>query len=436
MKPVMGPNSGTGRSNPGGRSRRRWHAAALLTAAVITLGITVGAIVPRLAGSQSDAALQLAQSEQPRYELTARVSLPHGFIKEAAWLDPGNYIALVLSPDGAAIWKIGYSEPSRVKFMSSNFIEERICPAQFAPRLSWAVSATKRYICFMWFSDDGAREWALVDISGAPEFKLKRFTPPAGMQVAKALFSPDDRYLVLVHDGLREGSAASIVTLDLEQGTEVWRIGTHELNFVSEVWWGGAMLDAPKFCAVASLNDGEFHEDPGLAVCDVATQQLSYTPAQQSLLLGADALWGKIVCYATAQQSPMPFYLEATIPGERPHGSIPLSARPVQLQMLPAPGLILINNTVDYVTNQLWLLNVLSGDKQPVDEDCAAFSLAADNKLLVRGQAKSELRVYTLTGPGTAPSSAGEPAAQEDAAGGADSSAGGSPGRGNLPVEF
>ncbi len=432
MSAVAGPNSGTRRKVSSGLSRLRLHVAACLGLAAVSLAIILAAVIPRLAdGMEFSAALQ-TPAAGPRYELAARVSLPHGFIKEAAWLDASNYIALVLSPDGAAVWKLGYSAPSRLKFMSSSFLEERICPAQLAPRLSWVVSPTKRYICFMWFKDDGAREWALVDISGAPEFKLKRFTPPAGMQVARALFSPDDRYLVLVHDGLREGSAASVVTLDLDQGLEVWRIGTHELNFITELWWGGAVYDAPKFCAVASLSDGQFHEDPGLAVCDIKTQQLEYTPGQQSLLLGADALWGKVVCYATAQQSPMPFFLEATIPGERPHGSIPLSARPVQLQMLPAPGLVLINNTVDYVTNQLWLLDVLSGDKHPVDEDCAAFSLAADNKLLVRGQAKSELRVYELIQPGAepgpsaaaqAPPNAGEPEQTP-------------PDRQVLPVEF
>jgi hypothetical protein len=428
----MGPKSGTGRKDRNGLDRLRPHAAAYLAAVIVPLAIAFAAIAARVAGGQDAAAALAAQASGPRYELAARVSLPHGFIKEAAWLDSGNYLALVLSPDGAAVWKLGYTEPSRLKFMSSSFMEERICPAQYAPRLSWVVSPTKRYMCFMWFLDDGAREWALVDISGAPEFKLKRFTPPAGMQVAKVLFSPDDRYLVLVHDGLREGSAASVVTLDLEQGTEVWRIGTHELNFISELWWGGAVYDAPKFCAVASLSGGQFHEDPGLAVCDIKSQQLEFTPSPQSLLLGADALWGKVTCYAMGQQSPMPFYLEAVIPGERPHGNIPLSARPVQLQMLPAPGLLLINNTVDYVTNQLWLLDVLSGDKHPIDEDCAAFSVAADSKLLVRGQAKSELRIYELLQPGGDQANSAAPPATD----GAKKKPASHAERRALPVEF
>ena len=348
--------------------------------------------------------------------LTRASRCPTGSSRKPAWLDTDNYLALLLSPDGAAVWKLGYAEPERVKFMSSNFMEERICPAQYAPRLSWVVSPAKRYICFLWFLDDGARQWALVDISAAPEFKLKRFTAPAGMQVSQALFSPDDRYLVLAHDGLREGSAASIVVLDLEQGVEAWRIGTHELNFVTELWWGGAVYDAPKFCAVAGLSDGKFYEDPGLALCDIKPQQLSFTPSPQSLLLGAEALWGKALCYAAPAQAAIPFSLEAAIPGVRPQGSIPLSARPVQLQMLPVPGLVLISNTVDYVTNQLWLVNVLAGDKTPVDADCGSFSLApATASCSCAARRKASCAIYALVQPdGGGPAPAPPPAAKRE----------------------
>lgn len=412
MARMQGPVSGTGRSSSGRTALMQRRVSAGVIAGLLPLAVALALILPRLAGGVEGAAVQ-AQAG-PQYELFSRVTLPHGFIKEASWLDTDSYLTLLLSPDGAAVWQIGYAQPARLKFMSSNFIEERICPAQYAPRLSWVVSPAKRYICFLWFLDDGSRQWALVDISAAPEFKLKRFTVPDGMEVSQALFSPDDHYLVLAHDGLREGSAASLVVLDLQQGTEAWRIGTHELNFISGLWWGGAVYDAPRFNVIAGLSDGKFYEDPGLAQCEIKTQQLSFSPAPQSLLLGAEALWGKAACYAAPAQAAIPFSLEAVIPGVRPQGSIPLSARPVQLSMLPAPGLVLISNTVDFVTNQLWLINVLSGDKTPVDTDCASFSLAADSKLLVRGQTKSELRVYELVQPGGDESATGAPAVEHD----------------------
>jgi hypothetical protein len=437
MSGVEGPRSAAGKRQAGRPAPLLLRAAAGIAAGLLPLAIALVLILPRLAGGEESAAVRAnaPAPTSPYYELSARVSLPHGFIKEASWLDADNYLALLLSPDGAAVWKVGFTQPERLKFMSSNFMEERICPAQYAPRLSWVVSPAKRYICFMWFLDDGSRQWALVDISSAPEFKLKRFTVPAGMQVAQALFSPDDHYLVLAHDGLREGSAASVVVLDLQQGVEAWRIGTHELNFVSSLWWGGAVYDAPKFCAAAGLSDGKFYEDPGLALCDVKTQQLSFTPSPQSLLLGAEALWGKTLCYASPAQAAIPFSLEAVIPGVRPQGSIPLSARPVQLSMLPAPGLVLISNTVDYVTNQLWLVNVLAGDKNAVDSDCASFSVSSDSKLLVRGQTQSELRIYTLAQPGVDQAAPKAPPAQpRNPAAPKDETT--PPGGGKLPITF
>lgn len=410
MASVHPPKSGSGSKAALGTGVARLRILVVSFSALALLSVLTAMIAPRLAGGQERGSQ--ANPDAPRYELAARVNLPHGFIREAAWLDDDSYIALVLSPDGAAVWKMGYSEPSRLKFMSSSFIEERVCPAQFASRLTWVVSPCKRYICFLWFTDSGSREWALVDIGSAPEFKLKKFTPPAGMQVCKAQFSPDDRYLVLVHDATRAESPVSVLVLDLEQGQESWRIGTHELNFVSELWWGGAVFDAPRFCCAASLCEGKFYEDPGLAVCEITAKNISFTPQQNSLLCGAEALWGKVSCFANTKDPGAKFFLHASIPGERPEGQIPLSASPVSAQMLPVPGLVLLGNTLDYITNQLWLVDVLRGDKSQVDTDCASFSIASGGRLLVRSQAKSELRVYEFVQPGAPEPEAGTAAPQ------------------------
>jgi hypothetical protein len=378
-----------------------WTAPALHIplALLLCLAVVAGTVTALLVLRETAAPAAAAQQESLHYELAARVNLPHGFIREAAWLDNDNYLALMLSPDGAAVWRIGYSTPDRQKFMSSTFIEENICPAGIASRLTWTVSPGRKYVCFLWFLDDGSRKCALIDISHAPEFRIKHFTPPAGMQVAKALFSPDDRYIVLAHDAFHEGCEVSLLVLDLEQGAEVWRISTHELSFISELWWGGAILDEPRFSAAAGLSDGQFHERPGQAVCDIRAHQLTYTSAPDGLLGGAESLWGQVACYSAAPGAATAFYMRPTVPGHPELTEIPLSAKPVQVEMTPVPGLVLLSNTLDYITNELWTVNVLTGGKSLVDEDCASFSLASDNKLLVRSQTKSELRIYELLQP-------------------------------------
>src|SRR5204862_442216 len=77
---------------------------------------------------------------------------------------------------------------------------------------------------------------------------------------------------------------------------------------------------------------------------------------------------------------------------------IPLSAAPAKVTAMPEPGLVLLINAPDPQTSQLWLIDVLAGDKVMVDSDCADFSLATDSKLLVRAKSKNELRVYELIG--------------------------------------
>jgi hypothetical protein len=219
------------------------------------------------------------------------------------------------------------------------------------------------------------------------------------MQIAKILFSPDDRYAILVHDSYNQGCEYSILALDLETGTEHWRISAQELSFVSNLWWGGAIFDAPRFNAVASLHNGEFLDQPGIARCDLTGRTIDFAPENAGLILGSEALWGSVECYAAEAGADAPYYLRAAISGQGGDRTILLSDNPVTLTAMPNPGLVLLVNTTDWVTRQLWLVNVLAGDKLLIDSDCAGFSLAADGKLLVRAGGKNELRVYELVQP-------------------------------------
>ena len=90
------------------------------------------------------------------------------------------------------------------------------------------------------------------------------------------------------------------------------------------------------------------------------------------------------------------FVLAGSIPGHNGEKRVELSSRPVSLHLLPDPGLVLISNNPDGGADQLWLVNLLSGEKAEVDRDCAEFSVASDGKLLVRAQAANEVRVYEL----------------------------------------
>jgi hypothetical protein len=331
----------------------------------------------------------------PVYSLDAVMFVREGYVAEAAWLDPNQYIYLAVAPEGAAVWRYDYANSVKERFISANFIEEYICPAQYTPRLTWVLSPGKRMLFTHYFDDAGQHFWNLLDISGAPDFRLKNFTPPAGMQINRALFSPDDRFGVFFHDAFREGSDTSVLVLDFSTGAEHWRINTHELSFISQAWWGAAIYDKPRCNAVAQLYQGEFLEQEGLAKLDLAAKSFTYTPAADGVVLGAEALWGDVSCLATGESS-RPYELVGRIPGQ-PEVRVPLTARPVKLDTLPQAGLVLIANTEDQVTTDLWLVDVVQNDKWLVDRDCAGFSLASDGKLLVRGEKNNALRVYLLT---------------------------------------
>jgi len=326
--------------------------------------------------------------------------MTHGYVQEATWLNDDYYLTLVLNPDGAAVWRHSWSATDKVKYLSSQFMEAYICPAELTHRLHWIVSPAKDYIFFYWFDDEGKRYWRLLDISDEANLRLKSFVPPEGMQIEKALFAPDDRYAVFVHDAYHEGSLTSILCLDLAQGSELWRISSGELNFVTQLWWGGAIFDAPRFYAIASLYHGRFYDQPGLATCDVHDHELSFRADTNGQILGAEALWGHVSCHSSVASAEMPYQLLATVTGQAENTMVPLSARPVAITLMPQPGLALITNTDDLATNQLWLVDLLKGDKTLVDSDCEEMSLASDAKVLVRSRSTNELRIYELVEPG------------------------------------
>jgi hypothetical protein len=88
--------------------------------------------------------------------------------------------------------------------------------------------------------------------------------------------------------------------------------------------------------------------------------------------------------------------LQAAVPGYQQLVPLPLSTLPLRIQCLATPGLVLINNTADYTTYELWLVNVLDGSKTLIDGDCGGFDVTADNRLLVRSKSSNEIRVYRL----------------------------------------
>jgi hypothetical protein len=373
------------------RRLSRLGAPLAVAAVVALLALGYWAAGMPLAGRMG---LSRALAANAPYQLATRITQTQGFVKQAAWLDSDYFLSLLISPEGAAVWRTSYSTLERDKFISSSFIDEHICPARYATRLDWTLSPGKRYMFFSWFTDDGQRQWVLLDISAAPQFKLRKFEPPAGMQISRVLFSPDDRYAVFVHDALKEGSSASLLVMDLAAGQEYWRIDSQQLGFVSELWWGGAIFDAPRFHATASLFNGQFSTAPVEISGDLTARSLAQDSSAPGLLFGAEALWGSVSCRSGGEGRDGPFYISVNIPGKLDGQQIGLTAQPVSVLLLPEPGLLLIANTADFVTNQLWLIDVLTAEKYEIDEDCAGYSVSADGKLLVRSGSSNELRVY------------------------------------------
>lgn len=339
---------------------------------------------------------QTAAAANPGYSylLEERIYPSNGAISQVAWLDNSRYLTLALTPGGTEIYLHSYPTTTLPQlFMSANFMRNYICEPGLAGRLTWQMSPRKQYLFFSWFDDAGLHQWKLFDIANAPHFQLKNFQPPPGMFISRVLFSPDDRFAVFVHDSMHGESDVSVLVLDLASGSEQWRLSTQQVNFISELWWSGAIYDTPRFYAAAKLYNGQFEPHPGLAFFDIGTQALEFTPQENGVICGDQALWGKLFCYATGDPT-VPFVLAADIPGQELQRQVPLTAQPVRLKALPAPGLALLSNTDDWITNQLWLIDMFSGEKYMVDADCAGFALSPDGKLLVWARTRIELRVY------------------------------------------
>jgi hypothetical protein len=329
------------------------------------------------------------------YQLEERIYPSNGAISQVAWLDNSHYLTLALTPGGTEIYLHTYPTTTLPQlFMSADFMRNHVCSPELAGRLSWQLSPRKQYLFFSWFNDSGQHQWKLFDIASAPHFQLKSFQPPLGMHIARVLFSPDDRYAVFVHDSMHGESDVSVLVLDLETNSEQWRLSTQQVNFISELWWGGALYDTPRFYGAAKLYDGQFTSHHGLAFFDIGTRELQFTPQENGVICGDQTLWGKLFCYATADTA-MPYVLAGDIPGQELQRQVPLTAHPVRLMALPAPGLALLSNTDDWITNQLWLIDLFSGEKHMIDADCAGFALSPDGKLLVWARTRIELRVYT-----------------------------------------
>ena len=188
------------------------------------------------------------------YLLQERIYPSNGAISQVAWLDNGHYLTLALTPQGTEIYLHSYPTTTLPQlFMSADFMRDYICSPELAGRLTWQLSPRKQYLFFSWFDDEGRNQWKLFDIAAAPHFQLKSFQPPAGMFISRILFSPDDRYAVFVHDSMHGESDVSVLVLDLESGSEQWRISTQQVNVISKLWWSGAIYDTPRFCGSAQL---------------------------------------------------------------------------------------------------------------------------------------------------------------------------------------
>jgi dipeptidyl aminopeptidase/acylaminoacyl peptidase len=336
------------------------------------------------------------------YVRTTSLKLPGAIVRDAVWHSGSRLLLLQQGLDGASVLSLDYGSMAQSQFISSSFMASHVCPPAAVSSLRWTVSPRRRYLIFHW-QDGDSRRWALLDVSQAPSFRLKRVNTPPGMQVESALFSPDERWLVLSHDAAQQGSTTALLVLDLEKGGEALRVETSSINFIGHSWWAGAVLDSPRFYAAARLYNGQFFDTPGLAQIDINSRQLRFVHpgTKADLLLGSSALWGRVDAFADNSKGAAASYgLQASVPGYNALKPVPLSTLPLRLQCLSTPGLVLINNTADYQTYELWLVNVLDGSKTLVDGDCASFDLAPDNRLLVRSKTSNNLRVYQLSSEG------------------------------------
>ncbi len=338
---------------------------------------------------------RFAAVTQPQFRLMERISFPGELIRNAVWLDDGHYLCLTVSPDGARVWMVDYETGERSLFISASFFGEHIAAFPECLNLAWSLSRSRQYMFLHWPDSAGQNQWRLLDISDPPFFVSKTFDPPGGMNIHDILFSHDDRYAVFSNDSYAQGSAVSMLVLDLENGSETWRISTHDLSFVRRIWWDDFAPEARCYAAV-ELQQGEFQDLPGLAVLDIGKQTLSFDSARVGMLMGDSAEWGMVSCFMSADQPDVPYFIRADIPGHGDNMQVPLSDAPLDLVCLDEPGLILLRNTLNYSISQLWLIDMLQGDKLLVSGDSEHFETGPAGRLLIVPRGSNELHVMQL----------------------------------------
>ncbi len=344
------------------------------------------------------------QKPDTQFSLQGSINPSLAFVSQVAWVDNDRFLSLAITPEGAEVWRTSYEFPRPERFMSQKFLTQNICPPEYIHSLKFQVSPGKNYIFFSWQGRGDVLAHALVDISRAPSFRLKRFSLPPGMQVAFASFSPDDSLIVLGHDSFRQDCGISLLTINLTTGTENWRMKSHRLNFVSNLWWSNPANGANKLFASAKVFEGNFAERTSFFTIDPQNGEVAANAELDGVIIGAEALWGRTWVSETTPGTEFPFSLTAEIPGAAVQLQVPLSSPVVDMQVLSDPGRVLVSNSSDGSITQLWLVDLASGDKFRVDEDCAEFSLSPNDTLLVRGSRVNQLRVYKLEVPGSRPS--------------------------------
>ncbi len=224
---------------------------------------------------------------------------------------------------------------------------------------------------------------------------------PAGMQVQQLLFSPDDRYLVLAHDGFKEGSDCSLLVLDLRLGRELWRLDPGELNFIHALWWNSS-AEHEGFAVSAEVHDGQFQAGPGIARFNLDSHQWDFSPEPGNLLLFGEADWGTAAAYQSSPGAAAPYHLKYSPRGGLPSeqkGALLLNSEPVDLELLPDSGYALLVNRAEASESQLWQVNLNTAKRYPVDSDCLRCELLSHELLLVVGARSNEVRIYRLRRP-------------------------------------
>jgi len=362
----------------------------LALAAILIFGCTGLPTLQRPALAQDTAT---AVGATPSFALLASVRMSRGYISQAAWLDDTSLLSLVISPSAVEVWRTDIDTLTRERFISNSLITGHICPLELASRLSWTLSPRRNYIFFKWFTADANRQWALLDISGAPKFRLKTFSAPPGMQIARVLFSSDDRYAVFVDDSFIEGSSVSVLVMDLQAGTEIWRVSSENLSFVVSEWWREDMAPGTLQLA-ASLYNGEFYPAASIATASIFAGGLEFSPQPADLITGAGADWGWAACSKLDGSPDTGYFLEIHETGGNA-SRIELDLRPIELLALKSPGSVLLVNSADLVTSKLWLVHAESnGAPELVDADCREISVAPGGNLLVLSGGSNEIRIY------------------------------------------